>query len=217
MEYRSNRSLRAKQQTMLSTSNVVIEWNTTQLNESARVYPPRSRNDSMASKASFKEEPHAVHSVMLSPGGKQRSQKHSAAAISGSKNYIIFSESLAAPGVPLVYRTPEGKTADPERVNLDRRKLSVCPILEGEERLRMLNLQHNSIKQLQHLSILRRLVFLDLYDNLLNEISGLDALHCLRVLMLGKNKIRRIGGMQSLMRLDVLDLHGNMVSPPITD
>lgn len=148
MEYRSNRSLRAKQQTMLSTSNVVIEWNTTQLNESARVYPPRSRNDGMASKASFKEEPHAVHSVMLSPGGKQRSQKHSgesctpytavrirtcifffvstAAAISGSKNYIIFSESLAAPGVPLVYRTPEGKTADPERVNLDRYIISGC-------------------------------------------------------------------------------------------
>lgn len=102
----------------------------------------------MASKASFKEEPHAVHSVMLSPGGKQRSQKHSgesctpytavrirtcifffvstAAAISGSKNYIIFSESLAAPGVPLVYRTPEGKTADPERVNLDRYIISGC-------------------------------------------------------------------------------------------
>ena len=65
----------------------------------------------------------------------------------------------------------------------------MCPILEGEERLRMLNLQHNAITQLQHLSSLRRLVFLDLYDNLISEISGLDALLSLRVLMLGKNKL----------------------------
>ena len=109
----------------------------------------------------------------------------------------------------------------------------MCPIVEGEERLRMLNLQHNSITQVQHLSNLRRLVYLDLYDNLLNEISGLDALVLLRVLMLGKNRlacwtttlllviyfsrIRRISGMQSLIKLDVLDLHGNMVSLPLTD
>ena len=65
----------------------------------------------------------------------------------------------------------------------------MCPILEGEERLRMLNLQHNAITQMQHLSGLRRLVFLDLYDNLISEISGLDALLSLRVLMLGKNKL----------------------------
>ena len=74
-------------------------------------------------------------------------------------------------------------------MDASRRKLSVCPILEGEERLRMLNLQHNAITQLQHLSSLRRLVFLDLYDNLISEISGLDALLSLRVLMLGKNKL----------------------------
>ena len=52
----------------------------------------------------------------------------------------------------------------------------------------MLNLQHNAITKLQHLSALRRLVFLDLYDNLISEISGLDTLTSLRVLMLGKNK-----------------------------
>lgn len=211
MDYRSHRSSRAKQQAMLTTSNVVIEWNTTGLNESTRVYPPRVRNEGMASKASFKEEPRAVHSVMLSPGGKQQQHKHSAAAISGSNNHMIFSESPAAPGVPLVYRTAEDRASNPDRLNLDRRKLSVCPILEGEERLRMLNLQHNSIVQVQNLSSLRRLVFLDLYDNLISEISGLDALLSLRVLMLGKNKIRRITGMRSLIKLDVLDLHGNMI------
>lgn len=131
---------------------------------------------------------------------------HVAAAISSSANHMIFSESPAAPGVPLVYRTAEDRASNPDRVNLDRyivgsysivshtfnmfrRKLSVIPILEGEERVRMLNIQHNAITQLQHLSALRRLVYLDLYDNLISEIKGLNALLSLRVLMLGKNKL----------------------------
>lgn len=69
-----------------------------------------------------------------------------------------------------------------------RRKLSICPILEGEEQLRLLNFQHNSIRKIQHLSMLKKLIFLDLYDNELEEISGLASLTLLRVLMLGKNR-----------------------------
>lgn len=81
-----------------------------------------------------------MHSVMLSPGGKQQQHKHSgksrtqyykcknchafyiitAAAISGSNNHMIFSESPAAPGVPLVYRTAEDRASNPDRLNLDR-------------------------------------------------------------------------------------------------
>lgn len=45
---------------------------------------------------------------------------HAAAAISGSSNHMIFSESPAAPGVPLVYRTPEDRASNPDRLNLDR-------------------------------------------------------------------------------------------------
>ena len=92
-----------------------------------------------------------------------------------------------------------------------RRNLAVCPILEGEDRLRLLNLQHNTIKKIQNLSHLRRLVFLDLYDNQINQISGIDELTSLRVLMLGKNRIENISGLGNLHRLDVLDLHGNRV------
>ena len=33
---------------------------------------------------------------------------------------MIFSESPAAPGVPLVYRTPEDRASNPDRLNLDR-------------------------------------------------------------------------------------------------
>lgn len=82
-------------------------------------------------------------------------------------------------------------------------------MLEGEERLRLLNLQHNSITRLviekrllagfktstdrlQHLSGLRRLVFLDLYDNLVQDMSGLEDLLSLRVLMLGKNRLMEV-------------------------
>jgi len=71
---------------------------------------------------------------------------------------------------------------------IDRRKLTVCPILEGEEQLRLLNYQHNLIHKIQHLGSLKRLIFLDLYDNQIEEISGLSSLRSLRVLMLGKNK-----------------------------
>lgn len=73
-----------------------------------------------------------------------------------------------------------------------RRKLTVCPILEGEDQLRLLNYQHNMISKIQHLSSLKRLIFLDLYDNQIEEISGLSSLKSLRVLMLGKNRYWKI-------------------------
>ena len=105
-----------------------------------------------------------------------------------SKDHVIFAESPVVPGVPVVYRLPEERAANPDRLNLDRRHLTVCPILEGEDKLRLLNMQHNAITKLQHLATLRRLVFLDLYDNLIHEITGLEGLLSLRVLMLGKNR-----------------------------
>ncbi len=152
-------------------------------------------------------------------------------SISVVKDPIVFTESSVMPGVPV---SPEERAANPERLTLDRRQLMVCPILEGEERLRLLNLQHNSISRLQHLGNLKRLVFLDLYDNLVHEIAGLESLVSLRVLMLGRNRsrgfqcrsrflknffafpsptcrIRKISGLLTLLKLDVLDLHGNLV------
>ena len=69
-----------------------------------------------------------------------------------------------------------------------RRRLTICPILEGEDYLRLLNFQHNLINRISHLENLKRLIFLDFYDNQIEEISGLSALRSLRVLMLGKNK-----------------------------
>lgn len=97
------------------------------------------------------------------------------------------------------------------KFELKRRKLITCPILEGEEQLKLLNFQHNSIHRIQNLDHLRNLIFLDFYDNQIEKISGLSSLVNLRVLMLGKNKISKIENLDELVYLDVLDLHGNEV------
>lgn len=48
----------------------------------------------------------------------------------GAKENIVFGESLIAPGIPVVYRPPEERMVNPERLNLNRKNLLVCPILE---------------------------------------------------------------------------------------
>ena len=114
-----------------------------------------------------------------------------------------------------------------------------CPILHGEERLKLLNYQNNAIMEIQHLDNLPNLIFLDLYNNRITvgpstwplsflclvdvikstlclcaaqRICNLDCVPSLRVLMLGKNQISRIEGLSALRRLDVLDLHSNRIS-----
>ena len=112
----------------------------------------------------------------------------------------------------VVCRSKDEKFANPERLNLDRRKLTSCPVLEGEERLRLLNYQNNLITKVENLDNLPNLIFLDLYNNQLKQISALTMVTTLRVLMLGKNHLDRIEGLESLTRLDVLDLHSNNIS-----
>lgn len=60
--------------------------------------------------------------------------------------------------------------------------------------LQLLNLQHNRITMIQHLSHLQQLVFLNLYDNHISEMAGIEALSSLRILMLGKNRLVVISG-----------------------
>src|SRR5438105_5836724 len=78
---------------------------------------------------------------------------------------IIFAELPQIPGVLVVYRKPSERNANPERLNLDKRDLTHMPLLEGEERLRLLNLQHNHIIKVENLVSLPNLIFLDLYNN----------------------------------------------------
>ena len=78
---------------------------------------------------------------------------------------IIFAELPQIPGVLVVYRKPSERNANPERLNLDKRDLTHMPLLEGDERLRLLNLQHNHITKIENLVSLPNLIFLDLYNN----------------------------------------------------
>ncbi|KAA0715303.1 hypothetical protein E1301_Tti023359 [Triplophysa tibetana] len=105
-----------------------------------------------------------------------------------------------------------GITSNSERLDLSRRGLMDFPHLNGGDKLRLLNLQHNFISHLQNLTLLPHLVFLDLYDNHLIDMSGISSLTSLRVLLLGKNRIQRICDLDGLSKLDVLDLHSNQIS-----
>lgn len=124
---------------------------------------------------------------------------------------IIFAELPGLTGVLVVYRSPSERSANPERLNLDRRELMQMPLLEGEERLRLLNYQHNLISKIENLLSLPNLIFLDLYDNQIKEINNLQTVPSLRVLMMGKNLIDKIKNLTSLTKLDVLDLHSNKI------
>lgn len=122
-------------------------------------------------------------------------------------------QTLPGGGGVCVVRTQSEKEKNPDRISLDRRGLTVLPVIQGESRLRLLSLQHNLISGLESL---RRqnfpfLVFLDVYDNQLERISCLDVLLNLRVLLLGKNRIKKIEGLENLTKIEVLDLHGNQI------
>uniref|UniRef100_A0A8C6JZW6 Uncharacterized protein n=1 Tax=Melopsittacus undulatus TaxID=13146 RepID=A0A8C6JZW6_MELUD len=121
----------------------------------------------------------------------------------GSSSSITF---------PVLHRTAEEKILNCDRLTLERQKLTVCPVIDGEDHLRLLNFQHNFITRIQNISNLQHLVFLDLYDNQIEEISGVSTLRSLRVLLLGKNRIKKISNLDNLKNLDVLDLHGNQIS-----
>jgi len=112
----------------------------------------------------------------------------------------------------VVFRTPEERLRNPERLNLDRRQLDVCPLLEQEQRLRLLNFQNNNIRVIQNLENLPNLIFLDLYNNKLVSLEGpVSSVKGLRVLMAGKNRISAISNLTQLRKLDVLDLHSNEI------
>ncbi|XP_042553336.1 leucine-rich repeat-containing protein 49 isoform X2 [Dipodomys spectabilis] len=135
---------------------------------------------------------------------------HSAGPDVSGDHINLVSSSM--PSFPILQRSTEEKILYSDRLTLERQKLTVCPIIDGEEHLRLLNFQHNFITQIQNISNLHRLIFLDLYDNQIEEISGLSTLRSLRVLLLGKNRIKRISNLENLKLLDVLDLHGNQIT-----
>ncbi|XP_049668960.1 leucine-rich repeat-containing protein 49 isoform X2 [Accipiter gentilis] len=139
---------------------------------------------------------------------KSRSRQSSHSVSSHASDNTNFGSSSSIT-FPVLQRTAEEKILNSDRLTLERQKLTVCPVIDGEDHLRLLNFQHNCITRIQNISNLQHLVFLDLYDNQIEEISGVSTLRSLRVLLLGKNRIKRISNLENLKNLDVLDLHGN--------
>ena len=124
---------------------------------------------------------------------------------------IIFARLRGNPNTLVVFRTPEERLRNPERLNLDRRQIETVPVLEMELRLRLLNFQNNNIRMIQNLENLPNLIFLDLYNNKLTTLEGsISAVKGLRVLMAGKNRITAISNLTQLRKLDVLDLHSTI-------
>ena len=74
-----------------------------------------------------------------------------------------------------------------EKLNLDYMELLHIPLLEGEEKLKILTYQHNRVIKIENLVSLPTLLYIDLYDNLIKEIENLNAITQLRVLLLPKN------------------------------
>eukprot|EP00002_Diphylleia_rotans_P034662 TRINITY_DN7476_c0_g1_i3.p1 TRINITY_DN7476_c0_g1~~TRINITY_DN7476_c0_g1_i3.p1 ORF type:complete len:681 (+),score=99.36 TRINITY_DN7476_c0_g1_i3:149-2191(+) len=122
--------------------------------------------------------------------------------------YVV--DSSSTPGKIYMMRSNVAKESSSDRINLSRRRLVSIPVFKGEEELKLLNLQENSIHRIEHLGSLPNLIFLDLYHNQIKEISNVSHLTNLRVLMLGRNLVKRIEGIESL-QLDVLDLHSNQI------
>ncbi|XP_028926480.1 leucine-rich repeat-containing protein 49 isoform X1 [Ornithorhynchus anatinus] len=149
------------------------------------------------------KDPSSFHSRLL-----QHDLEKSSSSRQG--DHVHFGSS-SVPSFPSLQRSSEDKIVHSDRLSLERQKLTACPVIDGDENLRLLNFQHNFITRIQNLSNLQRLISLDLYDNQIEEISGLSTLRSLRVLLLGKNRIKKISNLESLTSLDVLDLHGNQI------
>ncbi|CAK73904.1 unnamed protein product (macronuclear) [Paramecium tetraurelia] len=124
---------------------------------------------------------------------------------------IIFSELQQIPGIWVCYRRPMERSNNLEKLSLDYLDLTHMPLLEGEEKLKILTYQHNRIQSIQNLVSLPNLLYLDLYDNQLKEIDELKQVQKLKVLLLPKNQIRRIQNLDHLTKLEVLDLHSNRI------
>jgi leucine-rich repeat-containing protein 49 len=76
---------------------------------------------------------------------------------------VIFAELRQIPGVLVVYRKPSERNSHHDKLLLNKRELTHLPLLEGEERLRLLNLQSNQIAKIENLVSLPNLICLDLY------------------------------------------------------
>jgi len=82
----------------------------------------------------------------------------------------IFVELKQIPNTWIVYRRPSQRVLSPEKVLLEQRGLKHIPLLEGEEKVKLLSLARNEIYKIENLVSMPSLMHLDLSENLLTEI-----------------------------------------------
>jgi len=100
----------------------------------------------------------------------------------------LYVELPQIPNIVIIYRRPCERDVNVEKMNLDSRCLKHIPLLEGEEKIKYLNLQNNEITKIENLVSLPNLTFIDLSMNKIKEVSNLQAVsENLRVLILSKN------------------------------
>lgn len=129
-----------------------------------------------------------------------------------AETFSIYVELPQIRNILIIYRRPVERESNPEKLTLDSRGLKHIPLLEGEEKVKYLNLQNNQIASIQNLVSLPNLHFLDLSSNQLRQINHFPAVDHLRVLILSKNLITSISNLDAFKHLDVLDLHENQIS-----
>jgi len=98
--------------------------------------------------------------------------KHSNLHHIESETYSIYVELPQIPNILIIYRRPCERKINPEKICLDTRGLTHIPLLEGEEKIKYLNLQNNKISKIENLVSLPNLHFLDLSSNKLSEITA---------------------------------------------
>ena len=84
----------------------------------------------------------------------------------------IYVELPQIQGILIVYRKPSERQSSPEMIDLSDRDMAHIPLLEGEEKLRVMNLQDNKITKVENLVSLPSLQSLNLKGNKLTELSS---------------------------------------------
>jgi Leucine-rich repeat (LRR) protein len=126
-------------------------------------------------------------------------------------NGTIYIELKQIPGVMVVYRRPFERVKNGEKIQLDDRGFSRLPLLEGEDKLKYLNLSNNSITKIENIVSLPNLTFLDLTGNRIKEITVHPTVKSLKVLILARNMIEEVKNLDSFSSLEIVDLHENRI------
>ena len=109
----------------------------------------------------------------------EKDERYRYLARHGNLHYVeadtltLYVELKQIPNVMIIYRRPSERSSKAEKLALENRGLKHIPLLEGEEKLKFLNLQQNEITKIDNLVSLPNLTFLDLSQNKLAEITPL--------------------------------------------